>query len=194
MSETIARNRLAGKTAIVTGAASGFGAAIANLFAEQGANVLVADVNAAGGEAVASKHENAEFFKLDVTASSQWQSALDFVMSKWGKIDILINNAGTSYRNKPTLEVTQAEFDKCFTVNVNSVYHSVNTIVPKFIEQGTGGVIVNISSIGSSRPRPGLVWYNASKGAVSNVSTGTWCLWPPLYTMVDETNISRPGH
>jgi len=83
-------------------------------------------------------------------------------------LDIVVNNAGTSYRNKPTAEVTEAEFDKCFTVNVKSVFLSIPAAVPALEERG-GGAIINIASIGAIRPRPGLVWYNASKGAVANV-------------------------
>lgn len=161
--------RLAGKIVLVTGAGSGFGASIALLFASHGATVVVADINSEGGAAVASKHSNLHFFKLNVTAADEWTKALDFVISSWGKIDILVNNAGASYRNKPTLEVTKADFAKCISVNVESVFHSVNTVVAKMVEQGSGGSVINVSSIGSSRPRPGLVWYNASKGAVSNV-------------------------
>ena len=162
--------RLAGKNVLVTGAGSGFGAAIAELFAQNGANVVVADINVAGGEAVAQKDEKMHFFKLDVTSESDWQAALELAVSKLGSIDVLVNNAGASYRNKPTLEVTKAEFNKCITVNLESIYLSVNVVVAHMVKQGKGGSIINISSIGSSRPRPGLVWYNASKGAVSNVS------------------------
>lgn len=83
---------------------------------------------------------------------------------------LVVNNAGTSYKNKPTLEVTSAEFDRVFLVNVKSIYWSVGAAIPQLQKQGHGGSIINISSIGSVRPRPGLVWYNSSKGAVSNVS------------------------
>ncbi|KEF52757.1 uncharacterized protein A1O9_11174 [Exophiala aquamarina CBS 119918] len=166
-------NRLEGKVAVVTGAGSGFGAAIAKLFAAQGGQVVVADINVQGGEAVASAEPSRmHFLKLDVTSLEDWKAALDFVNSKWGHVDVLVNNAGTSYRNKPTLEVTQSEFDRCINVNVASIYHSVNVFVPKFIEQKTGASVINVSSIGSERPRPGLVWYNASKGAVSNATKG----------------------
>lgn len=162
--------RLEGKVALVTGAGSGFGAAIAQLYASQGAKVLVCDINTKGGESIASTHENCAFYKLDVTSRSEWDAVVEEAISKYGKIDILVNNAGTSYKNKPTLEVTEKEFDLCFNVNVRGIYHSVNAVVPKMIEKGEGGAIVNVSSIGSLRPRPGLVWYNSSKGAVSNVS------------------------
>lgn len=170
MSDQSTAGRLTRKTALVTGAGSGFGAAIATLFATEGASVLVADINTEGGEAVASKHPNMHFVKLDVTSESDWKSALDLAISRWGKIDILVNNAGTSHRNQPTLEISKAEFNKCMVVNVESIFHSVNVVVAKMIEQGSGGSVINVSSIGTVRPRPGLVWYNASKGAVSNVS------------------------
>ncbi|OQV04841.1 hypothetical protein CLAIMM_09664 isoform 1 [Cladophialophora immunda] len=172
MSEPSKKGRLAGKTAIVTGAASGFGAAIATIFAKEGAFVLVADINTASGEAVAAQHPNLHFVELNVTLESEWKAALDCVLSKWGKVDILVNNAGTSHRNKPALDVTKADFERCIAVNVDSIFYSVNVVVRKMVEQGTGGSVINVSSIGSVRPRPGLVWYNATKGAVSNATKG----------------------
>jgi NAD(P)-dependent dehydrogenase (short-subunit alcohol dehydrogenase family) len=105
----------------------------------------------------------------NVTKQSDWQAMVDLAVSKFGGLDILINNAGTSYKNKPTLEVTEEEFDRVFAVNVKSIYLSTAVAVPKMQERG-GGAIINIASIGAMRPRPGLVWYNASKGAVANVS------------------------
>lgn len=104
--------RLARKNVLVTGAGSGFGAAIAKLFAQNGANVIVTDIDVAGGEAVAAKVEMLHFFKLDMTSESDWKSALVFILSKWGSIDVLINNSGASYRNKPTLEVRVPESAK----------------------------------------------------------------------------------
>ena len=88
--------------------------------------------------------------------------------SKFGGLDILVNNAGTSYKNKPTAEVTEDEFDRVMMVNVKSVFLSIVAVIPALKKRG-GGSIVNIASIGAMRPRPGLVWYNASKGAVANV-------------------------
>jgi NAD(P)-dependent dehydrogenase (short-subunit alcohol dehydrogenase family) len=93
---------------------------------------------------------------------------VDTAVSKFGGLDILVNNAGTSYKNKPTLDVTEAEFDRVMLVNVKSIYHSVGVAIPAMRQRG-GGSIINIASIGAMRPRPGLVWYNASKGAVANV-------------------------
>jgi NAD(P)-dependent dehydrogenase (short-subunit alcohol dehydrogenase family) len=108
-----------------------------------------------------------------VTEADTWKTLVSTAKEKFGGLDIVVNNAGTSYRNKPTAEVTEAEFDKCFTVNVKSVFLSIPAAVPALEERG-GGAIINIASIGAIRPRPGLVWYNASKGAVANV--GISCL------------------
>ncbi|CAI7659033.1 unnamed protein product [Penicillium bialowiezense] len=166
-------SRLQGKVAVVTGAGSGFGAAIARRFGEEGANVIVADINVEGGEKVASQNpSNLIFQRMDVTQESDWTAVLDLALAKFGRVDVLVNNAGTSYRNKPTAEVTDDEWERVFKVNVKSIYLAAKTFMPRFIEQGQGGSVVNISSTGASRPRPGLVWYNASKGAVTNATKG----------------------
>jgi len=107
---------------------------------------------------------------MDVTQEGDWKKAVDTIMEKWGRLDIIVNNAGTTYRNKPTLDVTEDEWMRVFDVNVKSVFWSVKIAVPRIVEGKRGGSVINISSTGSERPRPGLVWYNASKGAVSNVS------------------------
>ena len=104
----------------------------------------------------------------NVTSSADWQKIVDLAVSKFGGLDILVNNAGTSYKNKPTLEVTEEEYDRVFAVNVKSIFLSVAVAVPALKNRG-GGAIINIASIGAMRPRPGLVWYNSSKGAVANV-------------------------
>jgi NAD(P)-dependent dehydrogenase (short-subunit alcohol dehydrogenase family) len=105
----------------------------------------------------------------NVTSKSDWDTLVSTAESKFGGLDILVNNAGTSYKNKPTLEVTEEEFDRVMSVNVKSIFWSVQVAVPAMKKRG-GGSVVNIASIGAMRPRPGLVWYNASKGAVANVS------------------------
>ncbi|OGE56777.1 hypothetical protein PENARI_c002G09174 [Penicillium arizonense] len=165
--------RLQGKVAIVTGGGSGFGAAIARRFGEEGAKVIVTDINVEGGEGVAALNpSNLIFQRMDVTQEDDWKAVLELAFSKFGRLDALVNNAGTTYRNKPTAEVTDAEWERVFNVNVKSIYLATKTVMPRFIEQGSGGSVINISSTGASRPRPGLVWYNASKGAVSNATKG----------------------
>ena len=94
-----------------------------------------------------------------------WQTLLDAALEDFGSVQIVVNNAGTTHRNKPVLEVTEAEFDRVYAVNVKSIYWSVQQFVPYFREHG-GGVFINIASTAGVRPRPGLVWYNGSKGAV----------------------------
>ena len=152
------------------GSASGFGLAITKRFIAEGAKVVAADMNEDGlaktfGD---SPPSHVQTVTANVTSESDWKKMVNLAQDKFGGVDILINNAGTSYKNKPTLDVTEAEFDKVMAVNVKSIYHSVNTVIPAMKERG-GGSIINIASIGAMRPRPGLVWYNASKGAVANV-------------------------
>lgn len=105
----------------------------------------------------------------NVTVQADWEKMVEAAVTKFGGLDILVNNAGTSYKNKPTLEVTEAEFDKVMAVNVKSIFLSIPPAVEALKKRG-GGAIINIASIGAMRPRPGLVWYNASKGAVANAS------------------------
>jgi len=166
-------SRLQGKVAIVTGGGSGFGAAIARRFGEEGAKVIVTDINVAGGEKVAAQNSaNLVFQRMDVTQESDWKATVDLAFSKFGGLDVLVNNAGTSYPNKPTVEVTDDEWERVFKVNVKSIFLSAKVVLPRLIEQAKGGSIINISSTGATRPRPGLVWYNASKGAVTNATKG----------------------
>lgn len=113
-----------------------------------------------------------KFFKSDVTKLQDWKDLLVFAIKEFGPVDILVNNAGTTYPNKPTLDVTEADFDRVFNVNVKSIYLATTVLVPYLIERGQGGSIINVASIGALRPRPGLVWYNSSKGAVFNATKG----------------------
>jgi 3-oxoacyl-[acyl-carrier protein] reductase len=161
--------RLTGKTAIVTGGGSGFGEGIAKTYAREGANVVVNDLNGASAERVASEIAIAGGKAIavagDVTKAADWSALRAAAIEDFGSVQIVVNNAGTTHRNKPVMQVTEAEFDRVYAVNVKSIFWSVQEFVPYFREQG-GGVFVNIASTAGVRPRPGLVWYNGSKGAV----------------------------
>lgn len=161
--------RLEGKVAIVTGAGSGFGQGIAERFAAEGAKVIVNDVNAANGEKVAAAIRGtggqAQFVHGDVSNGTQVKALLDATTRAWGALDIVVNNAGISHRNQSLLAVREDEFDRIYAVNVKSIYWTAQHMVPWFKEHG-GGVFVNIASTAGVRPRPGLVWYNGTKGAV----------------------------
>ena len=152
--------RLKDKVAIVTGAGSGFGAGIARRFAEEGARVIVNDIDAKGQNI--AQQIGAEFVQADVTKGEDWAK---LVRAAGERLDIVVNNAGWTHRNKPYLEVTEAEFDRVYAVNVKSIYLSALHAVPVFRKRG-GGCFVNIASTAGVRPRPGLTVYNSSKGAV----------------------------
>ena len=152
--------RLQNKIAIVTGAGSGFGAGIAKRFAEEGARVIVNDVDPRG-EKVA-REIGARFVQADVTKGADWAK---LVAAAGSELDIVVNNAGWTHRNKPYLEVSEPEFDRVYAVNVKSIYLSALHAVPVFRQRGRG-CFVNIASTAGLRPRPGLTVYNSSKGAV----------------------------
>jgi len=152
--------RLKDKVALVTGAGSGFGAGIAKRFAEEGAKVMVNDVNPQG-EKIA-REIGGRFLQGDVTKSADWAR---LVREAGPALEIVVNNAGWTHRNKPYLEVSEAEFDKVYAVNVKSIYLSALHAVPAFRKRG-GGCFVNIASTAGIRPRPGLTVYNSSKAAV----------------------------
>jgi len=152
--------RLRDKICIVTGAGSGFGAGIAKRFAEEGARVIVNDVDPKGDKI--AKQIGGSFVQADVTKSDEWAK---LVRAAGDGLDIIVNNAGWTHRNKPYLEVTEAEFDRVYAVNVKSIYLSALHAVPVFRKRKRG-CFVNIASTAGLRPRPGLTVYNSSKGAV----------------------------
>lgn len=163
-------SQLQNKIAIITGAGGGFGEGIAQAFVREGAKVIVADiVGAAASKVAASLGANASPFTCDVTKAAEVQALVQHCINTFGIPNIIVNNAGTTHKNRPMLEVDEATFDRVFNVNVKSIFHMTHAVLPHLRQNG-GGVILNVGSVAGIRPRPGLTWYNASKGAVNLMS------------------------
>jgi 3-oxoacyl-[acyl-carrier protein] reductase len=158
--------RLQDKVAIVTGAASGFGRGIAELYAQEGAKVVIADLNgeAAAEVARAIGGGKALAVKTDVTKRADVDAMIATTVKAFGGLDILVNNAGYTHRNQSLMTVSEDDFDRIYAVNVKSIYLTTLAAVPEMEKRG-GGVIINTASTAGLRPRPGLTWYNGSKGA-----------------------------
>ena len=156
--------RLAGKTAIITGAASGFGEGMAKRFAEEGAKVIVADLNTRDADRVAGEiGDAAAAVSADVSRRDDIDAAVDAAMTLSGRVDIMVNNAGFTHRNGDLTQVDEDTFDLIYAVNMKAIYHATLAVAPIMEAQG-GGVVINTASTAGLRPRPGLTWYNASKG------------------------------
>ena len=164
-----------GTTVLVTGGASGFGAATALRMAEAGARVMVADLNAAGAQAIADKIRatggQADSVVADVADRASFENMVACTRQAFGGLDILVNNAGTTHRNKPALQVTEEEFDRVYRVNLKSLFWAAQTVLPGFVAQGSG-CMVNVASTTGVRPGPGLTWYSGSKAAMINLTKG----------------------
>ncbi len=162
--------QLQGKVAIVTGGAAGFGEAIVRLFVAEGARVMIADLAADKGQALAKELGAAAAFQpCDVASGPAVAELVQRCAQHFGVPDIVVNNAGTTPANQPMLQVDEATFDRMFAVNVKSIYHMAHAVVPLMRQRGAG-VILNVGSTAGIRPRPGLTWYNGSKGAVNLLS------------------------
>jgi 3-oxoacyl-[acyl-carrier protein] reductase len=161
--------RLKGKVAIITGGAQGFGLGIAERFAQEGCSLVIADVQGEAAEkavaALLAHGVSAVAQQADVSKSADWDELVNATLVAFGRLDIVVNNAGVSHKNRPMLEVDEAEFDRVYATNVKSIYLSAKHCVPVFRSQGSG-CFVQIASTAGVRPRPGLTWYNGSKGAV----------------------------
>lgn len=162
--------RLKDQVAIVTGAASGFGAEISRRYVAEGAKVAVADMNEEGAKKVAAElGANAFAIKCDVTKRADIDALVAATLKNFGTLDIVVNNAGYTHKNQPLLDVDEATFDRVFEVNVKSIYFMTLATVP-ILRAKKRGCIINIGSVSAMRPRPGLVWYSASKAAVNILS------------------------
>jgi 3-oxoacyl-[acyl-carrier protein] reductase len=165
--------RVKDKSIIVTGAGGGIGEGIARRLAAEGAKIIVNDINSAIGEkvvaAIIKAGDTASFFAADVTKTDDVKALVEAAVDRYGKLDVMINNAGWTHRNQPALDVSEDDFDKCYAINVKSIYLATIHATPIFRAQG-GGVFINIASTAGVRPRPGLTWYNGSKGAVITTS------------------------
>ena len=156
--------RLQDKIAVITGAASGFGEGMAKRFAEEGAKVIVADLNAKGAERVAAEiGAAATAVTADVSLKGDIEAMIATAMERHGRIDIMVNNAGYTHRNQDLLAVDEHTFDLITAVNMKAIYLAALAVVPIMERQGGGSIITTASTAGL-RPRPGLPWYNASKG------------------------------
>jgi len=165
--------RVKDKAIIVTGSGGGIGEGIARRLAAEGGKVIVNDINAAAGEKVVADIRaaggTARFVAADVTRTDDVKALVAAAVEAFGRLDVMVNNAGWTHRNRPALEVSEADFDKCFAVNMKSIYLATIHAVPVFRAHG-GGSFINIASTAGVRPRPGLTWYNGSKGAVITTS------------------------
>jgi 3-oxoacyl-[acyl-carrier protein] reductase len=165
--------RVQDKVIIVTGSGGGIGEGIAKRLAAEGAQVVVNDIQQALGEkVVADIHAaggQAVFVAADVTQTDQVKALVQAAVSQFGRLDVMVNNAGWTHRNRPALEVPEDEFDRCYAVNMKSIYLATIHATPVFRSLG-GGSFINIASTAGVRPRPGLTWYNGSKGAVITTS------------------------
>ena len=165
--------RLEGKVAVITGAAAGFGEGMARRFADEGAKVVVADLDGDKAQAVAEEiGEAAAAIRVDVASFADTQAMVDLATERWGRLDIFVANAGYTHRNGSLLDVTEEQFERMNAINMTALFHTARAVVPVMKEQfeteGRGGTILATASTAGLRPRPGLVWYNATKAWVIN--------------------------
>jgi 3-oxoacyl-[acyl-carrier protein] reductase len=164
--------RLNGKTAIVTGGASGFGEGIVRKFLSEGAQVVIADINLSAAQIIADElGKESVAVQVDVADGTSVENLKALASEAFGRIDIIINNAGVTHLPTPLDEVSEEDFDRVFNVNCKSVYLMAKSFVPD-MKARKGGIILNVASTAGVSPRPNLNWYNSSKGWM-NTATKT---------------------
>jgi 3-oxoacyl-[acyl-carrier protein] reductase len=161
----------ADKVVVVTGAAGGFGTAIARTFAAAGAHVVVSDIDAVRAGELAADLPSAVAVTTDVTDPDAMRDLIDSAESAFGGVDVMVNNAGLPHRTSDLVDLDVDVVDAQLAVNVRSVFLGCKHAVPALRRRG-GGVVVNIASIAARRPRPGLTVYNATKAAVITLTRG----------------------
>ena len=178
--------RLSGKTAIVTGGASGFGAGIVRKFIAEGARVMIADINGDGAEALA-KELGAIAQQVDVSQDASVNDMAGSAIARFGRLDILINNAGVSHMPAALDDISEADFDRVFAINMKSVFLTARHLVPHF-KVNRRGAILNVASTAAVSPRPRLSWYNASKGWMVTATKSMAVELAPLGIRVNAIN------
>ena len=180
--------RLAGKTAIVTGGASGFGAGIVRKFAAEGAKVVIADINGAAADTLAREFGDAALgCQVDVSKDDSVAAMAKAALAAFGHVDILVNNAGVTHLPSAMEDVSEADFDRVLSVNVKSVYLTAKHLVPHMKARGRGAIL-NVASTGGVSPRPRLSWYNASKGWMITATRGMAIELAPAGVRVNAIN------
>jgi len=178
--------RLANKTAIVTGGASGFGAGIVKKFIAEGARVMIADINGDAAHAMASEL-GALSHQVDVSRAESVDALAEAALKAFGNLDILVNNAGVSHMPAAMEEISEADFDRVVGVNIKSVYLTARALVPH-MKANRKGAILNVASTAAVSPRPRLSWYNASKGWMVTATKSMAIELAPLGVRVNAIN------
>ncbi|MDP1731580.1 MAG: glucose 1-dehydrogenase [Devosia sp.] len=178
--------RLANKSAIVTGGASGFGAGIVRKFVAEGARVMIADINGDAAKALADEL-GALAQQVDVSKAGSVEAMAAAALAAFGSLDILVNNAGVSHLPAPMEDISEADFDRVFAVNIKSVYLTARVLVPH-MKANRRGAILNVASTAAVSPRPRLSWYNASKGWMVTATKSMAIELAPLGVRVNAIN------
>ncbi|KAL4889492.1 hypothetical protein BDV59DRAFT_210295 [Aspergillus ambiguus] len=171
--------KLSDKVAIVTGGGGGFGAGIAKKFVSEGAQVVLLDIQKDAATKVAKEFSASQVIALqaDVASETDWANVLDRTLQHFGHLDVVVNNAGVVNNSCPSIETEEADFDRLVRVNLKSLFNSTKIVIPYFLREERPGLFINVSSISAARPRPGLVWYAASKAALTTASRGLAVEW-----------------